>query len=481
MKALNMPARLKPAVARSLILVFFLVAAFGSPPVSADEATHPPGYAVKNQEAVNKLRRMSRQEIDNLDVLIGQALTHYYDRAYATALPIFQEVAEKVETMDILFWIGNSAACSGKYELAREQYEKMLHIDPSLDRVRLELAAVYFALGQDEAAGKEMATVKAGNPPPEVLASIREIEDAMDKRSRKYVWNARLNVGWIWDDNITSGPDPGIYTLPGGSTFRPAQGSSKIRDSGFLATFSGNVLYDVGDRDNFLWNTGVNVYNKNYCDYSEYDYLAANFYTGPWWAGRNDIVKLPFNITDTYYGGDRLSYIMSVDPSYTHFFSPWFSLQATYTYKDERFHEDNLAGDLDNISHIVELAPTFYFLDRTHILTARAGYDDHAADNRVFGYTAPYAAVSYFVRLPIETELYLAYQWSRREYREDQPFPYTGEERTDERNYYTASISQPFMKNFYVSYAFAYTDNRSDLDLYDWDKTTHTISVGYKF
>lgn len=476
-----MPTSLKRTVTTAFTLMFFLITLVWTLPALADDAANPPGYEVKNQEAVTKLHQMSKQEIDNLDALISQALEHYYDRAYAAALPIFRDVAEKVETMDIMFWIGTSAARSGKQELAKEQYEKMLRIDPSLDRVRLELATVYFALGEDEAARKELDTVKAGNPPPEVLASIRKLEDAVDKRSRKYAWNARLTGGWIWDDNITSGPDAGVYTLPGGSTFTPAPGSSKIRDDGFLATFAGNFLYDVGDRSNFLWNTGANVYSKTYTDYSEYDYLAANVYTGPWWAGRDGIFKLPFNLTNTYYGSDRLSYLMSVAPSYEYFFSRLFSLRAAYTYTDERFHDENVADDLDNISQIVELAPTFYFLDRSHILTGRAGYDDHQAENLAFAYTAPYAALSYFFRLPIQTEFYLAYQWNRRDYRKSQPFPYTGEMRIDERNYYTASVSQPFMKYFYAAYAFAYTDNQSSLDLYTWDKTTHTINVGCKF
>lgn len=472
---------LKRTAITGFTLLFFLIALVDISPVLADEAANPPGYKVKNQEAVNKLRQMSKQEIDNLDALISEALTHYYDREYKVALPIFRDVAEKVETMDIMFWIGTSAARSGEQELAREQYEKMLRIDPTLDRVRLELATVYFAMGEDEAARKELETVKAGNPPPQVLASISKLENAMDTRSRKYAWNLRATGGWIWDDNITSGPDAGVYTLPGGSTFTPAPGSAKIRDDGFLATVNGNFLYDIGEQKNFMWNTGANVYSKTYKSYGEYDYLAANIYTGPWWASRDGIVKVPFNFTNTYYGSDRLSYLMSMDPSYEHFFSPLFSLRGAYTYKDERFYQENVAADLDNISNIVELAPTFYFQNRRHILTARLGYDHHKAKSDTFSYYAPYAALSYFTRFLTQTELYLAYQWTQRDYAAAQPFPYAGQMRLDKRNHYTASISQPFMKYFYASYAFAYTDNQSSLDLYTWDKTTHTINVGCKF
>jgi len=476
-----MPTSPTRTVILGFALLIFLVALVCRTPALADEAANPPGYKIKNQEAVKKLRQMSKKEIENLDALISQALELYYDRKYTAALPIFRDIAEKVETMDIMFWIGTAAAKSGKLEMAKEQYERMLQIDPSLDRVRLELATVYFAMGKNETAKKELEIVKAGDPPEGVLASIARLETAIDERARKYAYNVRASAGWIWDDNITSGPDAGVYTLPGGSTFTPAPGSTKIQDDGFLASVTGNYLYDMGDRKHFMWNTGANIYSKTYRNFGEYDYLAANIFTGPWWAGRDGIVKVPFNFTNTYYGSDRLSYVMSVYPSYEHFFSPLFSLRAAYTYKDERYYQESRAADLDNISHIIDLAPTFYFQNRRHILTGRLGYDHHTAKSHTFSYYAPYAGLSYFTRFPIRTELYLAYQWTQRDYAKEQPFPYTSQMRHDTRNYFTASVSQPFAKYFYAAYAFAYTDNQSSPDIYTWDKTTHTISVGCKF
>ncbi len=95
-----MPTSLKRTAITGFALAFFLVALAGIFPALADDAADPPGYKVKNQEAVQKLHQMSKQEIDNLDAIISQALTHYYDRAYALALPMFRDVAEKVETIE---------------------------------------------------------------------------------------------------------------------------------------------------------------------------------------------------------------------------------------------------------------------------------------------------------------------------------------------------------------------------------------------
>ncbi|MBN2569585.1 MAG: tetratricopeptide repeat protein, partial [Deltaproteobacteria bacterium] len=121
-----------------------------------------------DEEAVKKLRKMSPEEIEELDKKLAEALTLYYDNKFGKAIPIFNEVAGNVETMDIMWWIGTSAMKSGQLELAREKFREMLAANPNLHRVRLELATIYFKMGQYEEARKEIETVKRANPPESV-------------------------------------------------------------------------------------------------------------------------------------------------------------------------------------------------------------------------------------------------------------------------------------------------------------------------
>ena len=110
-------------------------------PLYASDGQEPVGEvgATKtNAAAAQKLSKMDPREIANLDALMAHALTLYYDREFALALPIFKELADKVETMDIMFWLGTSAAKTGENELAIEEFQKILEIDPALHRVRLE-------------------------------------------------------------------------------------------------------------------------------------------------------------------------------------------------------------------------------------------------------------------------------------------------------------------------------------------------------
>ena len=452
--------------------------------VAAQSTAQPAGEtgtSRTNQAALKKLKTLSPEEIHELDAFMAQALTLYYDRKFAQALPIFKQVADKVETMDIMFWLGTSAAKAGETELAVAEFNKMLAIDPNLHRVRLELASVYFATGRHTDARRELETVQRANPPPQVLENIKRMLAAIKERTRTLSWNLRLATGFMWDDNISTGPDPGVYSLPGGSSFRPSLTSAKLSDQASVTSFAGNLLFDVGEKQGFMWNTGTSFYFKGYMDYSEFDYLAVDINTGPWWAGRRSIFKMPVGYSHSEYGSDRLSFLLHVDPSYEYFFNPHVSLRGTYIFKREWFYQKARADNFDNDSHIIELAPTVYLGNRRHIITATLSHDHHSAQNAVYTYDAPIVGLSYFTRFPTKTELYLGYQWTRRDYAYPQTFPYAGLKREDERHYYTAVLSQVFFKYFNVSYAFGYTINHSNLDLNEWDKTTHTISMGCQF
>jgi len=54
-----------------------------------------------NKKAVKKLREMTPEKINAIDKKLAEALILYYDRKFGLALPIFKEIADQVETMDI--------------------------------------------------------------------------------------------------------------------------------------------------------------------------------------------------------------------------------------------------------------------------------------------------------------------------------------------------------------------------------------------
>jgi tetratricopeptide (TPR) repeat protein len=103
-----------------------------------------PAAKALDQKAKEKLQQMSPEEVQALDDKLANALRLFYEHDYAKALPLFKEVSAEVETMDVLFWLASCAQRAGELDLAIEKYERMLEIDPSLHRVRLDLATTYY-------------------------------------------------------------------------------------------------------------------------------------------------------------------------------------------------------------------------------------------------------------------------------------------------------------------------------------------------
>jgi len=429
-----------------------------------------------NKEAIERLRQMSPEEIEALDKKLAQALTLYYDRKFGQALPIFKEIADKVETMDIMFWIGTSAMKVGQVELAIEKFQKMLAIDPTLHRVRLELAVAYFMAGEYEKSRQQLELVQKVSPPPAVQKNINKLMAAINERTRKVFWNLRFSQGFLWDDNVSSGPDQRELAVLGGTLVLNKE-SQKLRDEAMVSNLLGNVLFDVGQRNGLMWNTTGSFYYRAYTDYHKFNYVAADLSTGPWWVGRRDIAKVPLGFTRRDFGSEKLSYTIHLDPNYEHFFTRHFSLRAFFSFSSENYFAQR-NDPLDNYNYRYELSPNLYLANRKYIISLSLGIENHNAEAGRFSYEAPYVGLACFARLPTMTELSFRYQYARRDY-DGRPLFYAID-RTDRRRQIALVLSQSFFKRFFASFSFSYLNNDSNAGLYDFDRKTYSLNVGFR-
>ena len=454
----------------------------GPPGVTSEQSTEPEINLRDlkedvNKNAVEKLSRMSPDKVEALDSRLAEALTLYYDGKYGQALPIFNSIASEVETMDIMWWIGTSAMKSGELNLAVKKFQDMLAITPGLHRVRLDLAAAYFQFGKYTEARQELETVKAAKPPEEVMANIEKLLSAIEDATRKYTWNVRFSQGFQYDNNVSAGPDNKELSVSGG-ILTLADDSKKISDTASITNFSSNILYHIDKKLGLMWNTGVDFYQAAYFNNSKYNYRLIDVSTGPWWAGRQDILKVPVGVSSQDFGSDRLSNIVHVDPSYEHYFNPYFSLRGAFRYARELFYNDD-NDPLKNESFRSEITSSIYLANRKHIISLTAGFENSNANARRFSTDGPYYALSYFTRFPTQTEVFMRYQWSQKDYKE-KPLLYDNY-RIDRRHMVTAVVSQTFYKHYFASFAFNYIDNYSSTGLYTFEKETYTLSVGFNF
>lgn len=433
------------------------------------------GSLKENTAAVRKLDRMSEAEIDALDKKLSQALEWFYDQKYALAYPLFQEIAEKVDTMDVMFWLGTSALAVGKDHVAIQNFSKMLSIDPGLYHIRIELAKAYLSTGQKEKALQELEKVKAASPPPAILKQIEQLIAKIKTGDRKYRWNLQLSQGIMYDDNINASSGKKRHRVRNGTV----AGIPQLEDWAAVTTIHGNVLYDIGAKRGLLWNTTGFFYNKSFFDHSEFNLMRMDVTTGPWWQFDRSVFRLPVGYAETRFGNDELGHTFHVDPSYQYDFCRYFSLRGLYSFSDSNYY-DGFRSGLENHYHRFELRPIFFLFARKHMLAPQAGYSDLNADEGKYSFDGPYYGLSYLGKFPTRTELLLNFRRIHKHY-DSEALPLYDRRRNDRQNNFSAKIKQGLFGNFSTSFVYHYIDNNSNLEIYDYHRSMYTLSVEYRF
>lgn len=453
-----------------------------------------PGKSLKSEEhdveALKKLRKLPAEKVEELDAKLAEALTLFYDREYARALPIFREISDTIETMDIMFWTASAAAGTGDAEAAIENFKRMLEVDPNLHRVRLELATVYFGMGRYEDARGELRKVLETQPPESVRANIERMLAAIDERTRRLFTGLRGSLGIQRDGNVSAGPDKEFIIIPeGGGTIGPLTDTQKnLSDWVTVGTAFGTVTYDHGEKGSWMWNTTGSFYQTHNMKYYQFDYTQFRATTGPWWIGRTSVLKLPVAYAYNMYEHEDLYHAYDFTPSYEYFFTPWFSLQGTYSYARETYSYSAVAADnktgQDGLIRTWELNPNFYFNNRKDILSFYIGDEDSNTKNRVYTYDGINLAVSYFKLFELwsrEMEFYGRYRYSKREYAEPSALWPAAFLRTDNRHNFYLVLSRNISKNLFASISYNFINNDSNTELYDFEKDVWAFTLGFKF
>jgi tetratricopeptide (TPR) repeat protein len=443
-----------------------------------------------DKRALERLRKLTPGEVEALDRRLAEALTLFYDREFARALPIFREISDRVETLDVMFWTASCAAGAGETEAAVEKFQRMLQIDPNLHRVRLELATTYFGLGRYDDARQELNKVLEAKPPEAVRNNIQTLLAAIDEKTKRLYTSVRGSLGIQRDRNVSAGPDKDYIIIPeGGGTIGPLTNTQRaLRDYVTVGNLSGTALYDFGDKGGWMWNNTGSFYNTHNMKYYEFDYTQLRVTSGLWWVGQQSIWKLPVGWAYNSYGHEDLYDSYDFSPSYEYFFTPTFSLQGLYSYVRDTYVYSAVAADnktgQDAETRTWELNPNFYFNDKKDILSFYVSREDSNAKDHVYTYDAYNWAVSYFKSFNIfnwDMEFYTRYKYTKKDYKEPAVLWPAEYDRRDKRSNFYIVLSRNFSKNLFASVSYNYINNYSNTELYDFEKYVYAFNIGFKF
>ncbi|MBX9849446.1 MAG: tetratricopeptide repeat protein [Rhodocyclaceae bacterium] len=143
---------------------------------------------------------------------------------------------------DLLF--GITALQVGQNTRAIFALERVLALDPKNVRARAEIGRAYFAVGETQAARRELSAVKAtGLTDQEALAAIDGLLNAVERleNENKTVIRGYLEGTFGYDTNVNAAPGRGDIAVPafGGVTFTLNDASKANKD--WFTTFGGGV------------------------------------------------------------------------------------------------------------------------------------------------------------------------------------------------------------------------------------------------
>ena len=410
---------------------------------------------------------------------LGLALRHYYDGEYARALPIFRNLAEELDTLDLMFWTGTSAARAGECELAMETLKQLLAQRPDLLRARLELGVTYERCGDPDRARAEFETVLAQSPPPEIRTAASSYLARIDEGRPTRAWRLRFSQGYQYDDNIAGGPDQDVID-DGDIAIYLDDGARKTSGDNWLTGLRGDFRHDLGPSGGLFWHGGLDFYYSHSFEDADYHYMKTDLFTGPYWAGRADVIQAPVGYTWKRYGGNCLSGTFHITPAYERRLTPAFGLGASYRLEVERYDDDRYtSAGYDNEAHTFSFGPNLYLMDRQYLISGRVAYELLDADADRHSFDAAHLSASVFTTLKTDTELFFRYKWTDRTY--DGPAAVYSEDREDSRHTLVGVIAQNFLTHYFAALEIAYMKNNSNADIYDFDKTTVTLSVGLNY
>ena len=379
------------------------------------------------------------------------------------------------------YLLGLAAVDSGQYTRGVFALERVLAVQPDHVQARAEIARAYFLMGENRTARQEFQAVKETRPPPQVAATVDRFLDALEERERARRpsgLTGYLEASIGHDTNANAATSTSGFAIPivPGVIFSPTPGSAKEADdfwslaggiSGRYALSDSVALIGGGSFDQ-RWNSSLDQFDtgslnanggvsvKHEAD--EYVIAAqgqqysvdnnrfrdALGFVAQWrrMLSRSNQVSAYLQRTRLDYPGqeDRNTDRTVLGGAWAHAYGGANAAFAGLYVGEESTRRDNVPHFGDELWGV------------------RAGGQLGAGERWVLGASAAYE-----------------------ERRYGGPDPLFLDTRRDEETLVRLSASYFIDRNWSATAAFQYTDNRSNIVIYDYDRSIASFTVRYDF
>ncbi|MBE0494649.1 MAG: tetratricopeptide repeat protein [Thiomicrospira sp.] len=334
-----------------------------------------PVYAANTENATNQqIQNSLKADFDAAKTLFDQG---QFNQAYIAFEVLLNRTPENAL---VNFYFAMSAAALKRTDQAIAAFDRVLMLNPQSVRTRLELAKLYFEMGEYALAHAELDRALRANLPDAVRTNVLAFKARIDKQQSRHSHATTLVLTLGYDSNVNNGNGDTVElagltslesVLPGVSLDESPDEQSDI---GFGQTLVYNHSYDFGQRGAWSVNNqlvGLNRLNK---DYSQNNVVYLGALTAPTY--QHDIYKVafPLEIDRVYLDANGYLVNASVGASLEQLLSANQTLAATYKLRSMQYDGDNSIRNAH--SNIYSMRYRHAIGDKPLILDAHFSYEN---------------------------------------------------------------------------------------------------------
>ncbi len=425
----------------------------------------------------NNKREVTVSAVDAVKMAGDMVYAGNYDSAMQilTKMPQTNNLSVEIERWYLIAQIEQR---SGNIDEAIKIYRKILDDQPSLAKIRYELALCYMQKHQWYRADYHLRLAMAGNDiPPEIRQKMMYLRYIARKNKK---WNAWFNFGAAPDNNVNQASGGAEYIINEWGEFKRVLPEPE-KAVGFNFLLGGNYEFTLANH--WRWKNEANIYTNIYNKH-KFDDLYLSFASGPRYIWERGDVWMAGIVSRRWYGWERYNWGAGgkIDTHYD--WSRKLSTGLTLQVINNDFDE---YGDYMNGQTYTVAPHVAYSLDSTKYVILRGGVDRETAKNDIYANWRYNVGIGFGAEIPFGFSVYVepSFYWTNYDGARWAVKDYTFKEIT-ERDFtqrYMLSVSNNKIDvwGFVPTFTFSYTNRKSNIPMREYDKWTTEFTLRQRF
>lgn len=428
------------------------------------------------------------QKLTSISFLIATIIT---TNAFAENIQLADAASDA--KVDEEFTKGMSLREAGDYEAAIAAFQGVLSSEPTLGRVRAELAVSYLRSLNFAAARAEAEKVLADPSTPDVVKlNMQYFLDEMEKQSKPHIFTPYVNFGFGHDTNVNAGPSSSTINLGGGqigvlaSSANPLSSNFGMINVGLAHRYlSPTPITAFGRSAAYVWQSNAGYYRNDYfgSGAGDFDLGVLSLSTGPL-AIVAERWRMGVDFTYDYIelGHSKLAHIYGLAPTVTWNVSKNTDITLAAKFQQREFN-DNVASGRDSDYQSINLDVGRAFFDSKLTLQVGAGLFNENADVNRFTNDGYQLSAGANWRVAPNDSLYLKDVFKNSQF--DGKEVLFNESRDENENRASIGFNHKFVekyvKDWSMDASITYIENDSNVAIFNYRRTQFALNFGKYF